>query len=234
MPSSVDGVTTNPLTWNTLCTEFPELHFSLHTFVTLGDQRLCIQVPQSEPGRRWSIGDVDLLAQMYQPTPHELTDIVAPTTYDIKNWDEERIAVHRQFLVLQLAALRWRVSGVAADIWPAGSYRLLSRHAHMDSSETDYGRSVAILSKRSTWPTEWPSRPPDITFDQRATARVSFDWRLCFQYNYITHLKPDLKGAHQQLKFSCSCCSMCLVPTGSPYAASPALSSKKASRPLLA
>lgn len=114
--SAVDGVTSNPLTWNALWTEFPGLHFSLHTFVPQNDNHIYIPLPSGGYSFRWSVYDVDLLAQLYQPMPHELTDVVEPATFSMGTWDADTVAVHRQFLVLRLASLRWRVAEGPVDI----------------------------------------------------------------------------------------------------------------------
>lgn len=114
--SSVDALSANALSWVSLRNLYPNLDFTVMQLHPNDSNHEHLEPYSVTPDIQWNVYDVELLAHLYPPLPHEETWFLKPTT-TTRIWSEHAIAVHEKYLVLQQASDRWRSYTKPVDIW---------------------------------------------------------------------------------------------------------------------
>jgi hypothetical protein len=113
MGTSIDHATSNPLSWSWLVNAFPKISFLLAVSPPRDGNHSGVptfSVRTTTDDVLWCVYDVDLLAALYQPLPHEQTILVRPACIrvDLGSYPAGVIEAHKVFIIEQLASLRWR------------------------------------------------------------------------------------------------------------------------------
>lgn len=114
--TSVDAISSDPLSWCMLRSRYPDLTFTVMLLVPDDNNHTPIQGHRTNTEACWSVFDVDLLASMYPPLPHEIRGFAraSPAT---RTYQPHVMDAHQTFITLQMGSLRWRSQRTAVDIW---------------------------------------------------------------------------------------------------------------------
>lgn len=131
--SSIDGLTSNPLSWCYLRNRFPNITFTLGIRLPEDDNHSVIRSfafahSDRHNAIRWAVYSVDVLSCLYPPLRGECSRSICayPDNMALVSCDSNTIDAHKQFITIQLASHRWRRARQAAVGWQGPTYRHVS------------------------------------------------------------------------------------------------------------